>query len=151
VTGTVMIFPPSHRLFVVFDDSTEGLAALDEADAAGFTDSDDAWIFSGEKGLAYFDSGLSRHGIAVDIVRVFQRMTTSDCEYCDGVSKALRSGAVVMALKVDDEAIDDVSELLRRHGGHSMAHGAHWNFVPLPHATHAIDAMSDFVTGSNSE
>lgn len=41
----------------------------------------------------------------------------------------MRAGAIVMALKVDERAIEDVSEVLRRHGGISMAYGAHWNFV----------------------
>lgn len=148
MSGTFLIFPPSHRLFVVFDDSENCLAALHEVSAAGLTESDDAWIFSGEEGITFFDCGLGRHGVAVGIVRVFQRMATSDCEYCDGLTRALRAGAVVMALKVDEAVIDDVSEVLRRNGGHSMAYGAHWNFVPLPHATHALDAIADFVPGS---
>ena len=148
MANTFFIFPPSHRLFVVFDDSERSVGALHEASASGLTESDDAWIFSGEEGLAAVDPGLKRHGVTVGIVRVFQRLMTSDCEYCEGLSRALRAGAIVMALKVDEAAVDEVSDILRRHGGHSMAYGAHWNFVPLPHATHATGAIADFVPGS---
>lgn len=148
MAGTFFVLPPSHRLFVVFDDPEQGLSALHEAGVSGLTDPDDAWIFSGEEGVTSVDPGLSRHGVAVGIVRVIQRLMTSDCEYCEGLARALRTGAVVLALKVDQDAVDDASEVLHRQGGHSMAYGAHWNFVPLAHATHTTTAMTDFVPGS---
>lgn len=150
MAGTFVLLPPSHRLFVVFSDAEQGTAALTEADASGLTSSDDAWIFSGEEGLASLDPGLGRHGLAVGVVRVLQRMMTSDCEYCDGLAHALRAGAIVMALKADEKAVEELSAVLRRHGGHSLAYGAHWNFVPLPHASHTTSAMADFVPGSDA-
>lgn len=150
MTGTYFILPPSHRLFVVFDDSERSWEALREANASGLTASDEAWIFSGAEALTSIDPGLSRHGVAVAIVRVMQRLMTSDCEYCEGLSRALRAGAIVVALKVDERAVEAVGEILHRHGGHSMAYGAHWNFVPLPHATHATGAIGDFVPGSKA-
>lgn len=148
MTGTFFVLPPAHRLFVVFDDAEQGLAALNEVSTSGLSEPDDAWIFSGEEGVTSVDPGLRRHGVAVGIVRVLQRLMTSDCEYCEGLSRALRAGPIVMALKVDEKAVEDVSEVLRRHGGHSMAYGAHWNFVPLPHETHTTTAFTDFVPGS---
>lgn len=147
--GTYFVFPPRHRLFVIFDDVERGRAALDEVEESGLTDSEATWVFAGEEGARSIDPGLGRHGVAVGIVRFFQRMMTSDCEYCDGLSRALRAGAVVMALRVDEKAIDAASDVLRRHGGHSLAYGAHWNFVPLPHATHTTTA-TDFVPGAHS-
>jgi len=145
--GTFFVLPPGHRLFVVFDDPGQGFAALKEADTSGLTDAEDAWMFSGEEGLKSIDPGLSRHGIVVGIVRILQRMMTSDCQYCEGLSRSLRAGATVMALKVDEQAVEAVSDVLRRYGGHSSAYGAHWNFVPLPHATQTTNAISDFVPG----
>lgn len=149
MSGTYFVLPPSHRLFVVFDDAAEGQAALKEAAAAGYTDADDAWIFAGEEGLAAIDPGVGRHGVAVGMVRIAQRLMTSDCEYCEGLARALRAGAIVMALKVDEGAVDSASDLLHRFGGHSLAYGAHWNFVPRPHATQTTNALADFVPGSN--
>ena len=98
-------------------------------------------MFSGEDGLKSIDPGLSGHGIAIGIARILQRMMTSDCDYCEGLARSLRSGALVMALKVDEQAVEDVSDVLRRYGGHSLAYGAHWNFVPLPHAAQTTSAI----------
>lgn len=148
MTGTYFVLPPSHRLFAVFDDAGQGRLALDEIRKLDSTESDDTWIFSGEEGLKAVDPGVGRHGVAVGIVRAMQHMLTSDCEYCEGLAEALRAGAVVVAVKVDEEAVEEVSQVLRQFGGHSLAYGAHWNFVPLPHATHTTGAMSDFVSGS---
>lgn len=150
MAGTYFVLPPSHRLFAVFDDAEQGRAALDEIRTSGIADSDDTWIFSGEEGLKAVDPGLGRHGVAVGIVRVMQHMLTSDCEYCEGLSQALRAGAMVVALKVEEKVVEEASGVLRRHGGHSLAYGAHWNFVPVPHATHTTSAMSDFVSGSGA-
>jgi len=73
-------------------------------------------MFSGEDGLKSIDPGLSGHGIAIGIARILQRMMTSDCDYCEGLARSLRSGALVMALKVDEQAVEDVSDVLRRTG-----------------------------------
>jgi hypothetical protein len=106
-------------------------------------DDADVWIFYGEKGVRSVDPSVAHHGVPVAIVRIVQRMLTNDCEYCDGLSHALQAGAMVLAVKADEDAVEALSEVLKEHGGHSFAYGEHLNFVPLAGSGHAIGSSTD--------
>lgn len=135
MSETYVVLPASHRLFAVFDSPEQATEALQEVEASGLEGNQDAWVFSGQEGLEALDPRVGAHGVAVGIVRVIQRMLTSDCEYCDGLERAIASGGAVVAVKVPEESTEEMGDILQRHGAHSLAYGAHWNFVPLPHAS----------------
>lgn len=138
--GTFFLFPPRHRLFTVFDDAAAGLATAAELrDERG---TDDVWTFVGDKGLECIDPRDSHHHLRVAVVRLAQRLLTGDCEYCDGLSSAMRAGAVVLAVRVDEDQAEDLADRLADKGGRDFAYGEHWNFVPLEHATHAVGYAS---------
>ncbi|MGH9092770.1 MAG: hypothetical protein ACRDZR_15545 [Acidimicrobiales bacterium] len=99
---------------------------------------DDVWTFYGDKGIRSLDAHVRHHGVPVAIVRVAQRLLTNDCEYCDGLSAALGRGAMALAARVPGDGVEELSERLRRQGGHTLAYGEHWNFVPVGDAGHAI-------------
>lgn len=139
-SGTFFLFPPHHRLFAVFDDPVAGARVTEELRARG--DGDDVWTFFGEKGIRSLDAHVLHHGVPVGVVRFVQRLLTSDCEYCDGLGAALRAGAMVIAVRVGQERVDEVSQQLRQQGGHSLAYGQHLDFVPVQGAGHAVGFFS---------
>ena len=139
-SGTFFILPPHHRLFAVFDDPAVGNEVAAELRDEGVAE--DVWTFFGDKGLQSLDPSVGHHGVPVAIVRVMQRLMTNDCEYCDALSTALRHGAMVLAARVGEDRVGELSERLSQRGGHSFAYGAHWNFVPLGGAGHAIGFFS---------
>jgi hypothetical protein len=142
-SGTYFVLPPRHRLFAIFDDPAKGRRAIHELSEKGMADDADVWIFYGEKGVRSVDPSVAHHGVPVAIVRIVQRMLTNDCEYCDGLSHALQAGAMVLAVKADEDAVEALSEVLKEHGGHSFAYGEHLNFVPLAGSGHAIGSSTD--------
>lgn len=134
--GTFFVLPPRHRLFVVFDDPEQAASAIRELIESQDVDEDDVWTFYGERGLEAIGG---HHGLAVEIVRVFQRAMTNDCEYCDGLRSVLHRGGVVVAIK----GKQSLAPFLQERGGHSLAYGAHWNFVPVAGAGESIGSMTD--------
>lgn len=139
-SGTYFLFPPHHRLFAVVDDPVTGSELARELRAGGTVD--DVWTFFGEQGMRSLEPGILHHGIPVAVVRVVQRFLTSDCEYCDGLHDALGRGAMVLAVRVEKEDLQRLSDRLRERGAHSFAYGEHWNFLPLPGAGHAIGSTA---------
>lgn len=135
-TGTFFVLPPHHRLFAVVDDPVVGNELAAEL-RAGETTSD-VWTFFGDAGVKSLDPRVGAHGVPVAIVRVVQRILTNDCEYCDGLSAALRHGAMVLAVRVEEGEVEGLSARLRARGAHSFAYGDHWNFVPLSGAEHSV-------------
>lgn len=135
-SGTFFVLPPHHRLFAVFDDPVVGSDVAAGLRAEGATE--DVWTFFGDQGIRSLDPHSGRHGVPVAIVRVVQRILTNDCEYCDGLANALRHGAMVLAVRVEEDRVEEVSERLMQQGGHTFAFGEHWNFVPLEGAGQAI-------------
>jgi hypothetical protein len=139
-SGTFFVLPPQHRLFVVFDDPVVGSEVAAKLRDEGVPD--DVWTFFGDMGIQSVDPRIGRHGVLVAIVRVAQRLMTNDCEYCDGLSNALGHGAMVLAVRAEEDQVEDLSERLRELGGHTFAYGEHWNFVPLGSAGRAIGFFS---------
>ena len=129
-SNTYFVLPPRHRLFAIFDDPNAGREALQQLRTMGLADEDDVWTFYGDQGLRSLDPSMRHHGLPLEIVRIVQRVLTNDCEYCEDLAESLRDGAMVVAVKADGNAQEDVGHVLRSHGGHSLAYGAHWNFVP---------------------
>lgn len=148
-SGTFFVLPPHHRLFVVFDDPVVG----NEVVAALRVDRgiEDVWTFFGERGMKSLDPSVLHHGVPVAVVRVFQRLLTNDCEYCEGLELALRHGRMVLAVRVAEEEVSDLSEWLRQRGGHTFAYGEHWNFVPLQGAAHAVGFFTSDETETAGE
>jgi hypothetical protein len=142
-SGTYFVLPPNHRLFAIFDRPADGREAIHELSKKGMADESDVWIFYGEKGVQSVDPGVTHHGVPVAVVRIFQRIWTNDCEYCDGLSHALQGGAMVLAVKAAKDAVPALSQVLQEHGGHSLAYGEHLNFVPLAGSGHAIGSSTD--------
>lgn len=139
-SGTFFLLPPHHRLFAVFDDPVAGNEVAEALRAEGTTD--DVWTFYGAKGIESLDSRIAHKSVHVGVVRVVQRVLTNDCEYCDALSGALRHGAMVLAARVGEREVADLSERLAERGAHSFAYGSHWNFVPLQEAGHTIGYFS---------
>lgn len=139
-SGTFFVLPPQHRLFAVFDDPKVGNEVV--AELRGEEADEDVWTFFGEKGIQSLGPHAGHHGVPVAIVRVMQRLITNDCEYCDGLSAALRHGAMVLAVRVGEDRVDALSERLQQRGAHSLAYGEHWNFVPLKSAGHTVGFFS---------
>lgn len=135
-SGTFFVLPPLRRLFAVFDDPVAGSEVAAELRDEGVAD--DVWTFFGGKGIESLDPHVGRHGVAVGIVRVWQRLMTSDCEYCGGLATALRQGAMVLAVRVGKDRVEELARRLGERGGRAFAYGEHWDFVPLHSAGHAL-------------
>ncbi len=142
-TGTYFVLPPRHRLFVVFDDPTHGREAVQQLCANGNLNEDNVWTFYGEEGVQSVDPSVRHHGLPIAIVRIFQRVLTNDCEYCEGLAQALRGGAMVLAIKTEEDAAEELSRAMQSYGGHSFAYGEHWNFVPLGGSGQTIGSLGE--------
>jgi hypothetical protein len=123
----------------MFDDPAEGRLAAQEIVARGFVTAYDVWSYAGEEGARSIEPALSGHGVLGVMVRAFQRTMTSDAEYAEGLAQAIRAGAMVLAVGTNEDEAERMAPALAKHGGHSMAYGKHWNFVPLAHAPHTIE------------
>lgn len=139
--GTYFVLPPRHRMFVVFDSPDQATKAMRRLAKLHMISEDDVWRFFGDEGMRRLDPSARHHGLGVEVVRVFQRAMTADCEYCEGLRDALRAGAMVVAIKIEEEEIDDAMDVVRAYGGHDVAYGAHWNFVPISGAGQAIGSL----------
>jgi len=123
---------PPHRLFAVFDDPEAGDEAIAHLHAeGGFTNEDDTWVFFGEEGSRRLDVSGSAHGIHAEIIRLLQRLMSSDVNYLRSLDQAVRDGHLVVAVVVGHDSLEHVAEVLRGHGGHSLARVAHWDYVPV--------------------
>lgn len=140
-SGTYFLLPPHHRLFAVVDDPAVGTEVARDLRTEGTTD--DVWTFFGEEGIRSLEPGILHHGLPVAVVRVAQRLLTSDCEYCDGLCDALKRGAMVLAVRVGKDDVDAMSERLRQRGAHSFAYGEHWNFLPVTGAGHTVSSSAE--------
>jgi hypothetical protein len=140
-TGTYFLLPPHHRLFAVIDDAAAGTEVARELRSEGATD--DVWTFFGEEGIKSLEPEILHHGLPVAVVRVVQRLLTSDCEYCDGLCSALKRGAMVLAVRVPKDDVGTMTERLARRGAHSFAYGEHWNFLPVAGAGHTVGSSTE--------
>jgi hypothetical protein len=126
------IAAPPHRLFAIFDEPAAGDEVIDKLRAEGdFSDEDDVWVLFGEEGRRRLDLSGSCHGLHSEMIRLVQRLMSSDMAYLRTLDKALRDCHMVVAVPVGHDNIDHVAEVLRGHSGHSLARVAHWDFVPL--------------------
>jgi hypothetical protein len=125
------VLPPRHRLFAVFDDVTAARQAVAQLAAEGL-DGADVWVFFGAEGVDRIHPRIRRHGLRTALVRAFQRVMTSDDEYSQGLAEDLQRGATILAVKVDGDRAQDISERLQRSGARDLAYAGHWNYLPVP-------------------
>lgn len=128
------IWPPRHRLFVVFDTFEDAAGAAQRLRLSGrFTGPDDIWLLEGEEGLRTLDPTGSVHGARGRMVRfVEMTMAPNDLEYLRLLGQEVRHGHVVLAVRVPDgRSADETGRALLADGGHSMGYGAHLDFVPV--------------------
>ena len=119
------------RLFAVFDDPREGLAAVAAVPAADLIAGEPTWLLHGDEGLRRLDAGGARHGWYGRLVRVWQRAMTDYNQYIDALARALQDGALVVALPVADMATADrLAAALADRSGHGFAYAVHFDFVP---------------------
>lgn len=119
------------RLFAVFDDPREGLAAVQDVPAADLVAGEQVWLLHGEEGRRRLDARGAGHGLYGRVVRLAQRAMSDDNQYLDTLDRALRGGALVAALPVADmTTADRVAEVLLGRSGHAFAYTRHLDFVP---------------------
>ncbi|HET9093117.1 MAG TPA: hypothetical protein VFN50_11955 [Acidimicrobiales bacterium] len=128
-----LLLAPPHRLFVVFDSREVAEAALRRLRAEELAPEDEVWVLAGEEGLSALDAAGTRHGVRGRVVRLLQMaMTVNDIQYLEILEADLAAGHVVLAIPVANQRrADEIARLLREQAGHSMAYGAHWDFVPV--------------------
>jgi hypothetical protein len=100
----------------------------------------DIWTFFGESGAQKIEPEVFHHGFPTAVVRILQQAYTNDREYARSMAKALRSGAMVLAVKEERAGVAMLYEVLRDLGGHSFAYGDHLTFMPLESSGSAVGA-----------
>ena len=119
------------RLFAVFDDPEEGLAAVAAIPGADLIHGEEVWLLHGEEGRRRLDAVGAHHGLYGRLVRVVQMATSNDNRYIDALDRALHNGALVVALPVRDiRTADRLARAMQDRSGHSFAYTAHHDFVP---------------------
>lgn len=127
-----VVAPPRHRLFAIFDDPDVGRHVVEQLRSEGHGEEGDIWVFYGEEGLRSLDAAGRTLGLGGRIVRMVERLMTSDVSYFQTLDDALRGGALVVAIRMPDEkGADALAKELRSRSAHSFAYGAHFDFVPV--------------------
>jgi hypothetical protein len=131
VSGPEFVVAPRHRFFAVFDEPDRAVLAVRQLVEKDITKAE-IWVYVGEQGARTIEPAFTGHGPGVAVVRLAQRVLTNDCEYCEQLSKALHEHAMVVAVEIEPDALQDAREVLAEGGGHSFAYGEHWNFIAVP-------------------
>lgn len=119
------------RLFAIFDEPRDGLDALDALEAGDLVAGEELWLFHGAEGLRRLDPHGAHHGLRGRLVHLVQETMSDDNRYLDALARALRAGALVVALPVADlSTADRVAAALQESDGHSFAYTTHRDFVP---------------------
>ena len=127
--GPSFILPPRDRLFCAFDRRHDAMEAVRDFLHLGAAHVDDVWVFVGERGAYRLDPSLVKSGPRVKIGRLLQRLFTGDAEFGDDLVAELQRGGIVLAIHIARDDVASLVPVLKRHGGHSIAFGAHWNYV----------------------
>lgn len=127
-----LVAAPAHRVFAVFDDPQAGMAAVsDLRSTLAMTAEDDVWVFFGDEGSRRLDVEGSGHGLRGAVIRTVQKVMSNDLDYLKVLDDAVRAGHLVVAVRVEGDAIDRAAAVLRAHSGRSMARVSHLDFVPV--------------------
>jgi hypothetical protein len=133
--GHAFVVAPHHRLFCVMADHVAAADLLLATVGSGDIDVKDVWVFVGDGDASRIDPAIWSHGPLVAVVRMAQRVLTSDCEYCQLLSSKLHAGGVVLAFGVGKDAAPELARIADEHGARSVVYGEHWNFMPVPATT----------------
>lgn len=123
----MFVIPPRNRVFAVFDDAGDGHRAVAALVAQGLRQPDQVWALEGDERADRLDP---RH--VVGGARLIQLLLSSDVEYRAGLADTLRHGGMVLAVTATTAASPGVAQVLRAHGGYSLAYRRAINFVPVP-------------------
>jgi hypothetical protein len=119
------------RLFAVFDDPQQGIAAVSALPASDLMPGEQTWLLHGEEGRRRIDVTGTHHGAYGRFVRLLQLAMSDDNQYIDALDRALRSGALVVAVPIAHINIADrVAKVLETQSGHTFAYTKHMDFVP---------------------
>jgi hypothetical protein len=119
------------RLFAVFDDPQQGVAAVSALPASDLIPGEKTWLLHGEEGRRRLDATGAHHGPYGRLVRLLQRTMSDDNQYADTLERALEDGALVVAVPIANiDIADRVAKLLKEQSGHTFAYTKHGDFVP---------------------
>ncbi len=126
------VVSPSHRLFSVFDTADGAKHAIAMVRGEGLIDDEKPWLFCGEDGIRQLDVHGAVHGLHGRVARAIQLAMSNDVAYLTLLVRELRAGhAVIAVLIADVESADQAAHRLRELSGHTMAIGAHFDFIPV--------------------
>lgn len=127
-----ILIPPKDRLFAVFDDDASAAAAVRALQAEGLSPENDVWVFRGEEGARGMDVSGASHGLWGRLVRLVETALCDDVDYLRRLGSELERKHIVLAVRATSgRKADRVAVILSSLGGHNLAFGAHWDFVPV--------------------
>ena len=126
------VMPPAHRLFSVFDTADAARYAIATVRGEGLIDDETPWLLCGEDGIRQLDIHGAAHGLHGRVARAIQLAMSNDVDYLTLLVRQLRAGHTVVAVQIPDiDAADLTAQRLRDLSGHTMAIGAHLDFIPV--------------------
>jgi len=106
---------PVHKIMGIFEDSDEGVAAVDELKSNNF-DAGDIELFCGVPGEETYDFSGDDHGPLMTFMRKFRNMTF-DRVIMERYQQALRDGHCVLTLHIhDSKRKKEAADLMHSHG-----------------------------------
>ena len=130
--GPDFVLPPAHRLFSVFDTADSAKGAIATVRSEGLIDDERPWLLCGDDGIRQLDVHGAAHGLHGRVARAIQLAMSNDVAYLTLLVRELQTGHTVIAVRVPDvDAADQAAHRLRELSGHTMAIGAHLDFIPV--------------------
>ena len=124
------LFVPEGRMFAVFEDPEAGERAIAELRRNGFAAEGDLWVLQGAEGVRRIDLSGAGHGLGGRLYRAIEHLMSDEWDYLAELDAALRAGAVVVSISVDDDSVERAGHLLAGNGGHPLFAYLHHGFAP---------------------
>ena len=126
------VVPPAHRLFSVFDTADDAKPAIATVRGEGLIDDEKPWLLCGEDGIRQLDLHGAAHGLHGQVARAIQLAMSNDVAYLTLLVREPRAGHTVIAIRIPDiDSPVQAAQRLRELSGHTMAIGAHLDFIPV--------------------
>lgn len=122
--GAEPIRYPTHNVVGVLDTASELLAAVNDLTSGGFLESE-INVAHGPDSADRVDATTGRGGITGLAIRVAQSLglQNEESEFKNHYEDAMRGGRYVIRVAAPSEERKDLAtEILKRHGGHSVAY-----------------------------